>query len=373
MRLCFLADPGSIHTQRWLRYFSAAGHEVHLINCSPQPMATFEWPGATHHNIPTPAIRIRGLRGLVTRWARARGIKAFLRQLRPDVIHAHYINGPGWDAALANFHPLVLTAWGSDVLVDLRHGAWPDRILSRLALRRADLVTADSRQVMDIARPFMKAHAQATLIRFGIDTRYFTPGEDGYWRGRLGLGNSRVVLSARQCSRNYNIDTIVEALPLVRQAVPDTRLLIKQLGQTDRDAYCIQLRARIGELGLADSVDFVPTVPYTEMPGLYRCADVVVSVPSSDGMPVSVLEAMACGTPVVASDLPALRELAGYGASLALVPPRNPSSLADALIQTLRSPDHVGAIAQNLATVRRVGDFETEMQRMGALYGGLAG
>ena len=94
------------------------------------------------------------------------------------------------------------------------------------------------------------------------------------------------------------------------------------------------MRALADQLALGDAVVYVPQVAYAEIPDLYRAADLVLSVPSSDGLPVSVLEAMACGTPVIVSDLPALRELTDDGADLSLVPMRD----VDAL-----EPRHPGA------------------------------
>jgi glycosyltransferase involved in cell wall biosynthesis len=372
MRICYLADPSSIHTQRWLQYFSSAGHEVHLVNCSLQPLAIFDWPGAIHHNIAWPSPPVPGLRGLARLAARTLNLRRLIRDIRPDIVHAHYVNGPGWYASLSGFHPLVMTAWGTDIFANLPHGPLPDRWLTALALWRADLVTADARQLMDIMRPYLGPQARAELVRFGIDTRQFSPGPDRTWQSRLGLNGAPVILSIRQCVRHYNIDTIVDALPQVQRVVPGARLLLKQMGDRTQDAYNVELRSLIARLGLTDWVTFVPPVGYDEMPDLYRCASAVVSVPSWDGMPVSVLEAMACGVPIVASDLPALRELREYGAQFELVAPRDVAGLSQALLHVLRSPIRPEMVEHNLATVRNIGDYTREMQRVEGFYADLA-
>ena len=123
MRLCFVGNPGSIHTQRWVGHFAQAGHETHLVNLGPQPARKFDWPGPQHHNLPAPPMApMPGLRGVIMLMARRRALAALLKQIQPDVLHAHSVADPGWFAALSGFHPFVLTAWGSDVLLGLHRG-----------------------------------------------------------------------------------------------------------------------------------------------------------------------------------------------------------------------------------------------------------
>jgi glycosyltransferase involved in cell wall biosynthesis len=288
-------------------------------------------------------------------------------------LHAQSVADPGWFAALSGFHPLVLTAWGSDVLLGLRQAPRLNRWLTRYALRHADLLTADARSVLDAARPHLRPGAQVELIRFGVDTRAFSPGVDTTWRARLSLGSGPVLLSIRQCHPLYNIDAILRAFARVHGEIPDARLLVKLVSQDANDPYLVEMRALADQLALSDAVVYVPQVAYAEIPELYRAADVVLSVPSSDGLPVSVLEAMACGTPVIASDLPALRELTDDGADLSLVPARDVEALSRAILALLANPARrARIIEENLATVRRTADFSVEMARMEQLYHSLS-
>jgi glycosyltransferase involved in cell wall biosynthesis len=374
MRLCFTGNPGSIHTQRWVGHFAQAGHEVHLINLGPQPARKFDWPGPEHHSLPAPPMApIPGLRGVLMLTARRRALTALLRQIQPDVLHAQSVADPGWFAALSGFHPLVLTAWGSDVLLGLHRGPRLHRWLTRNALRRADLLTADARSVLEAARPHLRPGARVELIRFGVDTRTFSPGIDAVWRERLALGTGPVLLSIRQCHPLYNIDTILYAFSRVREALPGARLLIKLVSQGLTDPYLAEMRSLADKLALGEAVVFVPQVSYAEMPDLYRAADIVLSVPSSDGLPVSVLESMACGTPVIVSDLPALCELSEDGADLLPVPVRDVKALTQSILTLLTDPARrTQVIERNLETVRRAGDFSVEMARMAELYRALA-
>lgn len=372
MRLCFIGDPGSMHTQRWVGHFAASGHEVHLINLGPQTARRFDWPGPQHHTLPPPpSLPTAGLSRVAMLFLRRRALRSLLAQIQPDVLHAHSAAGPSWFAALTGFHPLVVTAWGSDILLDLRRGPRLYRMLTRYALRHADLLTADAHQVLEAARPHLRSTAQSALIRFGVDTRVFCPGADVTWRRRLDQ-EGPLIVSIRQCLPLYNIDIIVRAFALVRSVLPSCRLVIKLVHQQLEDPYPTQIRELARQLALDAAISFVPQVAYAELPDLYRAADVVVSAPSSDGLPVSVLEAMAAGAPVVASDLPALRELVSDGADLPLVPVRDAEALGRAILNLLADPmRRQQSAARNLAVVRNTADFAVEMARMEQLYGSL--
>ena len=182
-----------------------------------------------------------------------------------------------------------------------------------------------------------------------------------------------MLLSIRQCHPLYNIDIIIRAFARVHGEIPNARLLVKLVSQNADDPYLAEMRALADQLALVDAIVYVPQVSYADIPDLYRTADVVLSVPSSDGLPVSVLEAMACGTPVIASDLPALRELTDDGADLSLVPARDVEALSHAILALLTDPARrARVIEQNLATVRRTADFGVEMARMEQLYHSLS-
>jgi glycosyltransferase involved in cell wall biosynthesis len=110
------------------------------------------------------------------------------------------------------------------------------------------------------------------------------------------------------------------------------------------------------------------------MAELYRMSEVVVSVPISDGTPVSVLEAMACGKPVICTDLPSLREFITNGENGWLIPVRQTAPLAETIIRLLDQPD----LARDLGlkanqVVAEKANYEVEMQRMESIYDRIAG
>ncbi len=130
----------------------------------------------------------------------------------------------------------------------------------------------------------------------------------------------------------------------------------------------------IDELNLNEVIRWLPAANSpAEMSQRYRLSSVVVSVASSDGAAVSVIEAMACGRPVICSDLPALREFVTPGENGWLVPVRQPAPLADAILHVLGNTPQAEKNGQRAhRDVAKTLGLDVQMQRMEAIYYQLA-
>ncbi len=367
LRLAFLADPNETHTHRWLRWFAERGHGVSLIAPHgveleaplPDGIGLVRLPayGGGH--------RIRALDYLDMRAA----VRAAILPLAPDVLHVHYLTGYGWLAWVSGIRPYAVTVWGSDVFRTLpasRKARW----LGRLALRGASVVTADSR---DLAAGAIGAGARpgrTHLVQFGVETDRFTPGlADASLRARLGLPAGRVVFSPRTLMDFYRHDLVIRALP----ALPaDTCLLLSARHQDP--ATRARLDALIDDLGVRERVVIVDTVPHDEMAATLRLADVVVSVPETDGTPVTILETLAAGRPVVASDVPSVREWLGVVTPERLVPVGDAAATAAAIAGVLAIPADVEAsiAAAGRQLVVATADHDANMRWREARYRELA-
>ena len=265
--------------------------------------------------------------------AHVRWIRRLLREVEPDVTHAHWLCGFACFAALAGARPLVAMAWGSDVLRADR----PKRVANRVALSRAALAMADSQTLVEAMVDLGARRESTQLMSWGVDLEHFRPAERerSAIRAELGLPEGRVILSPRSLMPLYNPRTIVDAFELLADEMPDVQLALKHMG-TDRPL--------VGPLRHPDRVHIVGHVPYERMVDWYRASDVCVSVASSDSSPRSVWEAVASGTPCVVSDLPWVHELIEPGRD-ALVVPIAPEPVAEAIRAILDD----SALAERLA------------------------
>lgn len=351
-RILFFADASSVHTQRWVQAMVARGFEAVVVTRRPARI-----PGV-REVIPVREgdsgsgwfLGLPDVRRLAAQWA-------------PQWVHGHYVTGYGlWAAACGSPAPLVLTAWGSDILVTPKAKGLRGSFMAGLvgwSLKRAQLLTADSQDVLDEMRRY-GVTAPCQEVFWGADTERFRPAARPPGRGLR-------LVSLRQWEPNYNLDIVLRAFARLRAERPKADATLELLGGGPDEPI---LRALATELGLGESVRFTGRVDDAGLVAALQRAHLSVSVPSSDATSVSLLEAMACGLPVVVSDLPANRQWVDEAALR--VPPRDAEALAAAL---LRLHDEPGlAKREGLRNRERVvaeASRKAQMDRMAVLYGSL--
>ncbi|WP_374594144.1 glycosyltransferase [Aquabacterium sp.] len=350
-RILFFADAPSVHTRRWVAEMVARGHQCWVVT-----RQAAEVPGAQEVITLSPGLDKPG-------WFKTLpAIRRITRRLNPDWVHGHYVTGYGlWAAACGARRPtrVALTAWGSDILVTPRESRVM-RALVGWSLRRVDLITADSQDVLDEIATYGPT-APRHLILWGADTDKFVPAA----QPPAGFD----VVSLRSWEANYNIDVIVEGFaafvaqrPLVA-SVQASRLHL--LGGGPDEAA---LREQVVRLGLAERVVFHGRVGDAAMVAALQGSRVSVTIPTSDATSVSLLESMACGLPIIASDLPANRPWVD-SAGGTLIAPRDAAALARTLLAWADAPERLAAMGtHNRQQIEQRAARRTQMDAMSALY-----
>jgi glycosyltransferase involved in cell wall biosynthesis len=368
MRLCYIANL-SIHTQRWARYFVEHGHHVHVISFRAARTGTVPMPtGVPVHDL-TSGINVRKLSYPV--WART--VRRLVREIQPDVLHAHQVAGAGWLGVLSGYRPLVVTAWGSDLLVNARH-SWIQRELARWVLRKADYVTCVSQSLATAALALGANPQRLEVTPWGVDTGIYHPALDGEGlRTKLGLEPGPIVLSPRSLKALYNPLDIAHAIPMVLKKIPSAQFIIRTHVR-DEDLL-IQFRSIIQQSGAGEAVRYIGDLPDEHaIANLYRVSDVIVSVPSSDGAPSSVLEALACGAVPVLSDVPSLHEWVQHGQEGLFVPIGDVPALSQAIIGLLSDEELRSKMQANGAhLIAQRADSKVCMHRNEEIYRQLIG
>lgn len=238
-----------------------------------------------------------------------------------DVIDSYYIYPDGVAAALLGAFlrkPVVLTAYGTDVNLMPRYPL--ARRMIRWACRRARAVTTVCGALRDSLVDLGVDSDKVRVIFHGVDLHLFKPsGQRGAARDRLGF-RGRTLLSVGHLIERKGHHIAIDAL----EHLPGCTLVIVGDGEMESD-----LRRQVAQKGLADRVRFVGHVEQRDLPPYFEAADALVLASSREGVANVLVESMACGTPVVATDVWGTRELLTSDVCGRLVPDRTPESLAD--------------------------------------------
>jgi glycosyltransferase involved in cell wall biosynthesis len=203
------------------------------------------------------------------------------------------------------------------------------------------------------------------LVGWGVDTAEFKPNAEARQRVRQELGvtdDEVVVLSTRQLSPLYRVSSVIEAFAAALARRDDLVLVVLDDGP-DR----AKLEKLAHKLGVTDRVRFTGYIE--TMPDALAAGDLVVSVPASDGAPMSLIEAMAVGLPVVGSDLPPYREWLKPGVTGVLWSGDEVTDLADAILAAIIDSPGRGDAAR--ARICAQAEQSEQLDRVIALYSAL--
>jgi len=310
-----------IFVETRLRHLLASG-EVETRVVAPVPWFPFKHPRfgeyAKHAAVPVyeerNGIRVEhprylllpkvGMNSAPTSLART-GLKAARRLIADgydfDLIDAHYFYPDGVAATMigkALNKPVVITARGTDINLIPQYDK-PRRMILQAAEDCAAMITVCA-ALKDAIVSLGGTPEKITALRNGVDLELFRPEDKPQARAAFGMNDKFVIASVGNLIPTKGHQLVIEAL----RDLPDVELLIAG-GGAEKTAF----EALAGRLGVADRVRFLGVLPQQALCTLYSAADCLVLASAREGWPNVLLEAMACGTPVVATDVGGIREI----------------------------------------------------------------
>ena len=277
-----------------------------------------------------------------------------------EIIDAHYFYPDGVAAVMLGRHfdrPVVITARGTDLNL-IPDYAMPRRMILWAASRAAGIV-AVCQALKDRLVELGVDGGRVTVLRNGVDLELFRPVDRNAARQTLGLARRTLLSVGGLIPRKAN-EIAIQALP----SLPEVELLLAGEGP-EREP----LARLAASLGVADRVRFLGAVAHVDLPRVYTAADALVLASSREGWANVLLEAMACGTPVIASDVWGTPEVVAARAGGVLMPARTPAGLAAAFDDLFGDPP---TRAETRAYAERF-DWDATTRGQLALFGRIAG
>lgn len=258
-------------------------------------------------------------------------VEKVIQTIQPDLIHAGPVPSCGFLSARTGFHPLLLMSWGSDLLVDAENTPAIQE-MARQALSGADALICDAYAVRDMAvKRYQYPQEQIVQFPWGINLHHFAPNTQASpLRAKLGWEKNKIILSTRAWEYAYGVETLLEAFRLALQQAPELRLIMLSGGH--EVSY---VRSFIEKQALNDHIFCPGQIAYPELPDYYHTADLYLSCAPSDGVSISLLEALATGLPVVVTDIPGNREWVRHAENGWLFPPRDAPGGCRAVLEAL--------------------------------------
>ena len=321
MKICYVSKGINIHDQKFLRHLgSRSEYDVHLLSFYGGTLPKIEGVKVHRISLPRPKISF-SIASVITR--------ILIKKIKPDIVHGNYLLTYGFYSAFANYHPLLQMAWGSDVLKAPKNRVF--RYIIKYSLKRADFVTVDcefgKNAIINLGYPEDKI----AVFPWGVDLNkfnYIINGEN--IRKELGWENNSIIVCTRKHEPVYGMEYLIRAIPEVIKKEDNARFIVIGSGSLTN-----KLKQMVKNLNIEGYVKFTGNVPNDILGKYLAASDIYVSSSLSDGTSVSLLEAMACGLPVVVTDVDAILEWVKDGENGFVVPKRNSLALAEKICELL--------------------------------------
>ena len=283
-----------------------------------------------------------------------------LRRIKPDLIHVQSILAVlhAFLAKLFLRKPFVVYGRGTDIYLASRF----DRLLYKLTLARADAVIA---QTNDMKSAIQKLyHRDVFVIPNGVDIDRFSRISRGKARIRLNIeANEKILLFVGGLRPVKGVRYLIESMSIIKQRDRNIRLLIVGDGEQRRN-----LEKSTEKLNLGKWISFAGEIPSERVAEYLVASDIFVLPSLSEGFPLTVLEAMASGLPIVTTRVRGLPEIVKDNENGCLVQPKNPGQIAEKVLLLLENDDLRQRVSENNREKAKQYTWESVAKNLEEIY-----
>lgn len=355
-KICLLADAASTHTEKWVLALTERGWEIEILSFLPA-----ELPKVKVHLIP----RLAG--GKIDVILRQNWVRDKVAEINPDLIHSHYATSFGLLGALTRRHPLVISAWGSDIFSFPRTSFLHRKLLSWI-LSCADVLCSSSKIMAQEMRRYIAPEQGIEIIPFGVDTTSFSLPEGEDVSDQKIDPDAQIVFGvAKGLHAVYGLDLLLKGFAQVHQHFPQTSLRIAGEGPQRGE-----LEDLAKKLGVSEQIQWLGQIPNAAVASFYQSVDIVVIPSRQESFGVTAVEGAACARPVIASRVGGLTEVIIEGETGLLFSPENISELVEAMECLIKDSSlRVKLGRQGRVNVLKNYDWQQNVTQMEVVYKGL--
>jgi glycosyltransferase involved in cell wall biosynthesis len=354
MKILLCADDKSANTLAWARGFRELGAEVLVASVRADKISDVLVALGNPH-IPA---RLNFLLA-------AHKLRALIASYNPDILIGYRITSYGYLCSCTGFHPLVLAGQNEQITYLPKPNLIRKRILEFFAgraIRKADLIHAWGENMLGRLKELGADEKNVLVLHRGIDLKLFTPST------RETAAKNPVFVSSRSLFPEYKINRIIEAFSCLLGKIPGASLKI--IGEGPEKVNLVNLT---NTLGISGKVDFPGRLSPQEVAVTLKNSDIYVSIIESEGVSSSLLEACACGSYPIVTDMPASRMLIENGWNGTLINPEMTiSDLSETMLKVAKNTDLRKTAAKiNIELINNKFDFRKNIGRFLDAYGKL--
>ncbi|WP_413944582.1 glycosyltransferase [Bdellovibrio sp. HCB-162] len=353
MKILIVADAQSIHTIRWKAALEKRGFVV--------AVASFrEGTGVGKYFFKLSNFGL-GKMGYVLAVPR---LNKIISSFSPDIVHAHYISSYGFLCVLAGVKKLVVTAWGSDVLVSPEH-SWIMKKIVQYTLQRSAQITTVAAHMTEAVKKLGAREENVSTIPFGVNIEVFKP----YPRKTDSFQDIPILISTRNFAKVYDIPTIIRSASILQKKGIRFKLWLVGGGILRSN-----LESLVAELGLENEVDFKGHLSQENLVECLHQADIFISSSLSDGNNISLNEAMISGCFPIATDIEANRQWIEHGKNGLLYSGGSVQQLSECIERALHDPSlRINSMMPNIEIIKNRASWDTCVNKTVEIYKRLRG
>lgn len=317
MKICFLAPANNYHTKKWCKWFSENGHIVHVVSFIKDAIEN-----VTVHYVNTGASANSSDAQKLRYLLKARTVKRIVEDINPDIVNVHYATSYGTVAALAGLKGYILSVWGMDIY-DFPQKGFLHKAMLKFSLNRAMHIFSTSKAMAVESQKY--THKKIDITPFGVDMDMFNPKQ------RNRKDSDFIVGTVKSLTPKYGIYYLIKAVAIVKKKRPDIPIKLRIAGTGEKEQDYKQLAIDEGIHRLTKWLGFI-SQPECAIEWANMDVAIVPSTLESESFGVSAVEAEACGTPVIITDIPGLMEATCPGKSSYVIRRSNVDELVNAII-----------------------------------------